>query len=111
MSDEDLAQRVRLRAYYLWEAEGRPHGRDQEYWHRALAEERVAAVPDSVIADVPPLAEVAAEAKPARKPAAKPKAPADGAAKAPALKSAKADAEEKPARSRAKPRTDRSATP
>lgn len=27
--------RVRERAYRLWEAEGRQHGRDQEYWLRA----------------------------------------------------------------------------
>ncbi len=28
-------QRVRERAYALWEAEGKPHGRDVEYWERA----------------------------------------------------------------------------
>jgi hypothetical protein len=28
-------QRIRERAYQLWEADGRPHGRDQEYWERA----------------------------------------------------------------------------
>jgi hypothetical protein len=27
--------RVRERAYHLWEADGRPHGRDVEYWERA----------------------------------------------------------------------------
>ena len=26
---------VRERAYFLWEAEGKPHGREDEYWHRA----------------------------------------------------------------------------
>lgn len=30
-------QRVRERAYHLWEQEGRPHGRDQEFWERAHA--------------------------------------------------------------------------
>jgi hypothetical protein len=29
---------VRTRAYEIWEAEGRPHGRDAEHWFRALAE-------------------------------------------------------------------------
>ncbi|HET6234588.1 MAG TPA: DUF2934 domain-containing protein [Acetobacteraceae bacterium] len=29
--------RIRQRAYLLWEADGRPHGRDQEYWQRAEA--------------------------------------------------------------------------
>lgn len=27
--------RVRERAYHLWEADGKPHGRDIEYWERA----------------------------------------------------------------------------
>jgi hypothetical protein len=26
---------VEQRAYKIWEEEGRPHGRDQEHWHRA----------------------------------------------------------------------------
>jgi len=29
---------IRERAYYLWEQDGRPHGRDLEYWSRAAAE-------------------------------------------------------------------------
>ena len=28
--------KVRVRAYHLWEAEGRPEGRDGEFWARAL---------------------------------------------------------------------------
>ena len=28
--------RVRVRAYHLWEAEGRPEGREGEFWARAL---------------------------------------------------------------------------
>ncbi|WP_424134956.1 DUF2934 domain-containing protein [Roseomonas chloroacetimidivorans] len=31
-----LEQTVRERAYSLWEQEGRPEGRADEYWHRAL---------------------------------------------------------------------------
>ena len=34
-TDRDLARRIRERAYLLWEAEGRPDGRADEYWHRA----------------------------------------------------------------------------
>jgi hypothetical protein len=40
-SDNPLAenpardQRIRDRAYHLWEADGCPHGRDVEYWERA----------------------------------------------------------------------------
>jgi len=33
--DDDFEQRIRDTAYYMWEADGRPEGRDQEYWHRA----------------------------------------------------------------------------
>jgi hypothetical protein len=31
---------VRTRAYFLWEQDGRPEGRDVEYWERARAVER-----------------------------------------------------------------------
>ena len=31
----ELDDRIRARAYALWEAEGRPEGRSEEYWHRA----------------------------------------------------------------------------
>jgi hypothetical protein len=30
-------QAVRERAYHLWESEGKPHGRDVEFWERARA--------------------------------------------------------------------------
>ncbi len=29
---------IQQRAYQIWEAEGRPHGRDQEHWYRAMSE-------------------------------------------------------------------------
>jgi hypothetical protein len=34
---DDVArkQRIRERAYHLWEADGRPDGRDLDYWERA----------------------------------------------------------------------------
>ena len=31
----DRDRRIRERAYYLWEAEGRQEGRADKYWHRA----------------------------------------------------------------------------
>jgi hypothetical protein len=34
-SDPERENRVRERAYLMWEADGRPHGRDVEYWERA----------------------------------------------------------------------------
>jgi hypothetical protein len=33
--DPEREHRVRERAYLLWEADGKPHGRDVEYWERA----------------------------------------------------------------------------
>lgn len=34
-SDADREARIRERAYHLWEADGRPEGRDAEFWERA----------------------------------------------------------------------------
>lgn len=34
-NDPRHEQRVRERAYHLWETEGKPHGRDVEFWERA----------------------------------------------------------------------------
>ncbi|HTW27949.1 MAG TPA: DUF2934 domain-containing protein [Acetobacteraceae bacterium] len=34
---EDLEQRIRERAYALWEEDGQPEGRSEEYWERARA--------------------------------------------------------------------------
>src|SRR5271166_537067 len=34
-TDPEREVRVRERAYHLWEADGKPHGRDVEYWQRA----------------------------------------------------------------------------
>ena len=38
MSDEPKRndERVRVRAYVLWEKDGRPHGRNEAYWNEAL---------------------------------------------------------------------------
>lgn len=36
----DVEERIRQRAYELYEQEGRQDGRDQEYWFRAEAEIR-----------------------------------------------------------------------
>ncbi len=33
--DSAREHRIRERAYHLWEQDGRPHGRDQDYWERA----------------------------------------------------------------------------
>jgi hypothetical protein len=38
MQNADLHQRIKLRAYLLWEQEGRLEGRAEEHWLRAEAE-------------------------------------------------------------------------
>ena len=35
-TDPAFEQAVRDTAYFLWEHDGRPHGREQEYWFAAL---------------------------------------------------------------------------
>jgi hypothetical protein len=35
MTDPEREHKIRERAYHLWESEGKPHGRDVEYWERA----------------------------------------------------------------------------
>jgi hypothetical protein len=34
--DPPFAQSVRDTAYFLWENDGRPEGREKDYWYRAL---------------------------------------------------------------------------
>lgn len=38
MAYEDTTPRVRERAYLLWEAAGRPYGREFEFWAQAAQE-------------------------------------------------------------------------
>ena len=35
---DDYTRRVRLRAYLIWEREGRPEGSDAEHWQQAERE-------------------------------------------------------------------------
>ena len=43
--DLEKQKRIEQRAYLFWQAEGQPHGRHEEHWHRAArqieAEEEV----------------------------------------------------------------------
>jgi hypothetical protein len=43
--DSEKLKRIGERAYLFWEAEGQPHGKHEEHWHRAArqveAEEEV----------------------------------------------------------------------
>jgi hypothetical protein len=34
-ANQDFDERVRVRAYLMWEADGKPYGQADLYWHRA----------------------------------------------------------------------------
>ena len=64
MSEDEkgLEEKVRRRAFELWEQDGMPEGRDQEFWHRATEELSGQHAPDGAgvkgsDADVPPIGE------------------------------------------------------
>ncbi|WBV43323.1 DUF2934 domain-containing protein [Pseudoroseomonas cervicalis] len=126
-------ERIRQRAYALWEQAGRPHGQDEAHWHQARSEldataEQGAAL-DAQLADTFPASDppsltdpnrgAGAAAKPAR--AAKPPAPPAKAGKAAAPSSAtqkaaaavatKAPGAQPPVPADAKPASGRPAAP
>lgn len=35
ITDRDYEEKVRIRAYHLWEQDGRPPGTEKEFWERA----------------------------------------------------------------------------
>lgn len=47
-------EQVRLTAYFLWEQDGRPGGREAEYWQRALEQHRRQREFDKLIAQNQP---------------------------------------------------------
>jgi hypothetical protein len=79
---------IQQRAYYLWEADGRPEGRSEHYWQLALAEAQAAAKPvktkapakhapkpvKAAAADKLKKATKKSDEKPAKKAATKPRA-------------------------------------
>jgi hypothetical protein len=70
-TDPAREQRVRECAYHLWEADGKPHGRDIEYWERAreLISRQDTAKADAA-APRPPAPETESRAKVEAKPKA-----------------------------------------
>ncbi len=48
---------VRRTAYFMWEQDGRPHGRDEEYYLRALEQHRRSETYDRWLEDSPDSAE------------------------------------------------------
>ena len=79
---------IQQRAYYLWEADGRPEGRSEHYWQLALAEVQAAVKPakakapgkaaakpvKAAAAEKPKKAAKKPDDKPAKKAATKPRA-------------------------------------
>jgi hypothetical protein len=49
--DLEKQKRIEQRAYLFWEAEGQPHGRHEEHWHRATRQ--IEAEEDVPIAEKP----------------------------------------------------------
>ena len=47
----DVERGVRDRAYFLWQKEGCPEGRDQEFWERACLLERAETAPPFPLPD------------------------------------------------------------
>ena len=51
--DDHFIEAVRKTAYFLWEQDGRPHGRHDEYYLRALEQHRRAREYDRWLKDGP----------------------------------------------------------
>ncbi|MCE4574996.1 DUF2934 domain-containing protein [Caballeronia sp. CLC5] len=81
MQSTTTEESIRERAYYLWEADGRPEGRDEHYWHLASSQ--------LLVETVVPAAQLAA----ANTPASKPRTAARKVAKDDGRVDAKADKE------------------
>ena len=75
----DREEKIRQRAYGIWEEEGHPHGRADDHWHRAAREVES---PSPLQAE-PTLSLQPAEAAPAKKAAPKRRKAATGAVAAP----------------------------
>jgi hypothetical protein len=71
MSNSNHDDKVRDRAYHIWESEGRPHGRHEQHWQDALrdiaagASDAVAAVKKTVRKAVGKVTAAVVEPKPA----------------------------------------------
>lgn len=65
--DAEREERIRTRAYHLWDSEGRPEGRAVEYWERAselvMMEEsgNPGQIPNPILRGIDPTAPVGVE--------------------------------------------------
>ena len=48
-----MEDQIKRRAYELWEADGRPDGKDQDYWFKAMAEIAASAIAATALAVKP----------------------------------------------------------
>ena len=48
-----MEDQIKRRAYELWDADGRPDGRDQDYWFKAMAELAASALAATALAVKP----------------------------------------------------------
>ncbi|MEX3943824.1 DUF2934 domain-containing protein [Paraburkholderia sp. BR10937] len=44
-ADEEMTERIRVRAYQLWQAAGSPENRADDYWYEAETQVRAGVVP------------------------------------------------------------------
>lgn len=70
---------IREQAYYLWEQDGRPFGRDNEYWHRAMVALTEKSDADRLTQPAPKRARVATSSAPKRAAASTKEAPSKSA--------------------------------
>jgi hypothetical protein len=101
---DDIQKEIALRAYYIWEREGCPEGREEAHWALAEAEVLSERPVKEAAAKAPAKAKTNGAAKPAKSAAAKP-AKAEPAKPAepvkPAAKAVKAKKAAKPKKPRA----------
>ena len=92
-------ERVRQKAYELWEKEGRPEGKHEDHWHQATREDGVAgtSAPNGSLTPDPDTSDVADANIPVPMPAASTQDAGDKPAKKPKA-GAKSESARKPAK-------------
>jgi hypothetical protein len=63
----DTEKTIRERAYAIWEASGRPHGRDRDHWFQAVREITLTVPPPGAVTRLRQAAKAAARTAAAKK--------------------------------------------
>jgi hypothetical protein len=63
----DTEKTIRERAYAIWEASGRPHGRDKDHWYQAVREIAFTVPPPGAVTKLRQAAKAAARSAMATK--------------------------------------------